>query len=64
MANQDRRIPLYLGNSLEDRILRDRITVGAKSLSLSNSKFLREAAVYALDNVIEFDRSIRRSTKQ
>lgn len=64
MANQDRRIPLYLGNSLEDRILRDRIAVGAKSFSLSQSRFLREAAVYALDNAIDFDRKIRRSTKQ
>lgn len=60
MARTDKRIALYLGNNLEDRALRDRIAVGAKTLGLNQSAFLRNAAIFALENVIEFDRSLRR----
>jgi len=56
MAISDKRIPVYFGNSMEDRVLRDRIAVGAKSFGMNQSAFPRAAAVYALDNVIDFAR--------
>ena len=56
MAISDKRIPVYFGNSMEDRVLRDRIAVGAKSFGMNQSAFLRAAAIYALDNVIDFAR--------
>ena len=56
MATSDRRIPVYFGNSIEEKVLRDRIAVGAKSFGMNQSAFLRAAAVYALDNVIDFAR--------
>ena len=59
MAISDKRIPVYFGNSMEDRVLRDRIAVGAKSFGMNQSAFLRAAAVYALDNVIDFARKTR-----
>ena len=59
MAISDKRIPVYFGTSMEDRVLRDRIAVGAKSFGMNQSAFLRAAAVYALDNVIDFARKTR-----
>ena len=59
MAISDKRIPVYFGNSMEDKVLRDRIAVGAKSFGMNQSAFLRAAAVYALDNVIDFARKTR-----
>ena len=56
MAISDKRIPVYFGTSMEDRVLRDRIAVGAKSFGMNQSAFLRAAAVHALDNVIDFAR--------
>ncbi|QNI54485.1 hypothetical protein SynBIOSE41_01979 [Synechococcus sp. BIOS-E4-1] len=50
---------MYFGTSMEDRVLRDRIAVGAKSFGMNQSAFLRAAAVYALDNVIDFARKTR-----
>ena len=59
MAISDKRMPVYFGNSMEDKVLRDRIAVGAKSFGMNQSAFLRAAAVYALDNVIDFARKTR-----
>ena len=47
----DRRLICYLGDTTEDILLRDRITVASKTLGISISKLLLESACYALDNV-------------
>ena len=60
MSKPDKRIPVYFGTDLEDVILRDRITVAAKSLGMTNSSFFRAAAVFALDEVLAFERSVKR----
>ena len=47
----DKRLALYLGESTEDTLFRNRIEVASDTLGISISKLLRESANYALDNV-------------
>lgn len=51
----DNRLVVYLShNSVEDVLFRDRVTVASKTLGVSNSKLIREAIAYGLDNISEF----------
>lgn len=47
----DRRLVLYLGDSTEDTLFRNRVQVSSEALGMSISKLLRESVNYALDNV-------------
>ena len=47
----DKRLALYLGESTEDILFRNRVRVASETLGVSISKLLRESANFALDNV-------------
>ena len=55
----DKRLVCYLGDSVEDTLFRDRVSVASKTLGVSISKLLRESANYALDNVAELRERLR-----
>lgn len=47
----DKRLVCYLGDSVEDTLFRDRVSVASKTLGVSISKLMREAIGLGLDNV-------------
>ena len=55
----DKRLALYLGDSTEDTLFRNRVQVASDTLGVSISKLLRESANYALDNVSELRERLR-----
>ena len=55
----DKRLALYLGESTEDKLFRNRIQVASETLGVSISKLLRESANLALDNVSELRERLR-----
>lgn len=55
----DKRLALYLGDSTEDILFRNRVQVASDTLGVSISKLLRESANYALDNVAELRERLR-----
>ena len=55
----DKRLALYLGESTEDTLFRNRIEVASDTLRVSISKLLRESANYALDNVSDLRERLR-----
>lgn len=55
----DKRLALYLGESTEDTLFRNRIEVASDTLGVSISKLLRESANYALDNVSDLRERLR-----
>lgn len=55
----DKRLALYLGDSTEDTLFRNRVQVASETLGVSISKLLRESANYALDNVSELRQRLR-----
>ena len=55
----DKRLALYLGDSTEDTLFRNRVQVASDTLGVSISKLLRESASYALDNVSELRERLR-----
>ena len=55
----DKRLALYLGNSTEDTLFRNRIQDASDILGVSISKLLRESANYALDNVSDLRERLR-----
>ena len=55
----DKRLALYLGESTEDTLFRNRIEVASDTLDVSISKLLRESANYALDNVSDLRERLR-----
>ena len=55
----DKRLALYLGETTEDTLFRNRIEVASDTLGVSISKLLRESANYALDNVSDLRERLR-----
>ena len=55
----DKRLALYLGESTEDTLFRNRIEVASNTLGVSISKLLRESANCALDNVSDLRERLR-----
>jgi len=55
----DKRLALYLGDSTEDTLFRNRVQVASDTLGVSISKLLRESANYALDNVSDLRERLR-----
>ena len=55
----DKRLALYLGDSTEDTLFRNRVQVASETLGISISKLLRESANYALDNVSDLRERLR-----
>ena len=55
----DKRLALYLGESTEDILFRNRVRVASETLGVSISKLLRESANFALDNVSELRERLR-----
>ena len=55
----DKRLALYLGESTEDTLFRNRIEAASDTLGVSISKLLRESANYALDNVSDLRERLR-----
>ena len=55
----DKRLALYLGDSTEDTLFRNRVQVASETLGVSISKLLRESANYALDNVSDLRERLR-----
>ena len=55
----DKRLALYVGESNEDTLFRNRIEVASDTLGVSISKLLRESANYALDNVSDLWERLR-----
>ena len=47
----DKRLLVYLGDSVEDTLFRDRVVVASKTLGVSASKLMREAIGNGLDNI-------------
>ena len=56
----DKRLALYLGDSTEDTLFRNRVQVASETLGVSISKLLRESANFALDNVSELRERLQR----
>ena len=59
LGKKDVRLQIYL-NALntEDALLRDRIVVAAKTLGVSTSGLMRNAAEFALNNLAEFSKTL------
>ena len=55
----DKRLALYLGDSTEDTLFRNRVQVASETLGVSISKLLRESANYALDNMSDLRERLR-----
>ena len=55
----DKRLALYLGESTEDTLFRNRIEVASDTLGVSISKLLRESTNCALDNVSDLRERLR-----
>ena len=55
----DKRLALYLGESTEDTLFRNRIEVASDTLGVSISKLLVESANYELDNVSDLRERLR-----
>ena len=55
----DKCLALYLGDSTEDTLFRNRVQVASETLGISISKLLRESANYALDNVSDLRERLR-----
>ena len=55
----DKRLALYLGDSTEDTLFRNRVQVASDTLGISISKLLRESANFALDNVSKLRERLR-----
>ena len=58
-SKTDKRLALYLGDSTEDTLFRNRIEGASDTLGVSISKLLRKSANFALDNVSELRERLR-----